>query len=516
MTMSPIKSMDHRLLREAIADTYNDLEEVLYLTRDCMGKLRTFIGDLRRVKTHIDPLVYQETLIASQQYTDLYFQQETNIIHTMNDLGELAPSETLLVMGEDTVCQSRNFLRSYQERTGALVTSTDWQSPSYAHAMRSQAGRQTNTIYATINDYKRDQSWDTYYWEHAFLKEYIDAIIKFPIRPLATSSGMSAFTTIVNYLTMEHASTRPVCIGSSIYYENKLLLQSLFGDRIVQVDESDTDHIISVIKTHNPCFIFFDSMTNAPGLPVPDMTAIIRFLVGYVKQDTFLVVDNTCLSAMFQPLPLFYGRLTKLRLIVFESLLKYHQFGMDRVPGGVIWATGGDTGKLFDYRDHLGTILPDALVQSLPTPNRKLLTARLARYERNASLIASRLEEWIDTHVNHPYTKIVYPGLPNHSMHKENKSLPYHGCYFIVEFKKKKQTVATYKRFISFVLQTAKRQRVDIVAGTSFGLNSTRIYLTALRSRPTIPFVRIAVGTEHRIAIEKVLAVLISSLSHFK
>jgi cystathionine beta-lyase/cystathionine gamma-synthase len=296
----------------------------------------------------------------------------------------------------------------------------------------------------------------------------------------------------------------------------KTLCLPAFGNHIIEVDENDTQGIIRTIKTHNPEIILLDTLTNAPEIPMPDMTAIIRFLVKHVKEETYLVVDNTDVSIAFQPLPLFAGRLTRLRLIVFESLNKYHQFGMDRVTGGILWSIGGDTGKLFDYRVNLGTIMPDSLVTSMPTPNRTLLEKRLKRFTRNAMTIASALQEWIDAHPTSPFLSISYPGLPNHPAHKTAHDLSFQGSYCTIRFKKKYQTVSSYKRFVALALETAKRQKVNLIGGTSFGLNTTRIYLTALRSKPVEPFVRIAVGMEHRIALEAMQHVFLSTFSRFR
>jgi cystathionine beta-lyase/cystathionine gamma-synthase len=502
--------------KEAVNDIRNDLIEILYLINDNIRKLKRFLADIRKAKTHISGPTYQQTVISAECLLDTYVHQKNYTSRTITATDTMSPSATLLSRSEEAVQSLRDFLRTFQIQTAALITCTDWQSPSFSHTIHSQAGRQTNTIYATINDYKRDQHWDTHAYEQAFLKEYIDAFIKFPIQVCTTSSGMAAFTTILCYLLLEQKAKGPVLIGSSVYFENKALLRSAFGDRVIEVDENDTGGIIETIKTRRPCLIVFDSLANASTIAVPDLKKIIHFLVSFVRQDTYLVIDNTGLATQFQPFPLLAGIRTKLRVIMFESLNKYHEFGMDRVTGGIFWSSGGDTGKLFDYRIHLGTIMPDSAAVSLPTPNRELLDKRLMRITRNTSLIASTLQEWIDLHPHSPFASVIFPGLPNHPMYARTQSAPFHGGYCTIQFKPRYQKISVYKRFVKTVIRQAKNERADIVTGTSFGLNSTRIYLTALRSSPTTPFVRIAVGTEHRIAIEKISRVLTASLSQMK
>ena len=50
----------------------------------------------------------------------------------------------------------------------------------------------------------------------------------------------------------------------------------------------------------------------------------------------------------------------------------------------------------------------------------------------------------------------------------------------------------------------AARRGVALLGGSSFGFDTTRIYLTAEGAERGEPFVRLAAGTEHRIAVETV------------
>lgn len=69
-----------------------------------------------------------------------------------------------------------------------------------------------------------------------------------------------------------------------------------------------------------------------------------------------------------------------------------------------------------------------------------------------------------------------------------------------------------YKRFISAVLKEAKKQQIQLVQGTSFGMNTSRIYLTATNTKFGKPFIRFSVGTESRAEIEAIVNVLIKSV----
>lgn len=62
----------------------------------------------------------------------------------------------------------------------------------------------------------------------------------------------------------------------------------------------------------------------------------------------------------------------------------------------------------------------------------------------------------------------------------------------------------------------ASRSGLSLVAGSSFGFDTTRIYVTAAESTFGEPFVRIAAGTEHWLAINQladVIALAVRTLS---
>ncbi len=508
-----IPPSDHVFL-ETIIDCKDDLEEIQYLANDALYKIQTFQSDIQKAKKYL----YESTILRIEHEANALSQFYTNLLQVMDEQSlnlQKISSDIFLDSIISSITESRELLRTHQTRLGALITSSDWQSPSIAHSIKSQAGRQEGSIYATINDYKRDQHWDAGNYERAFKKSLIHGLFTLPIQACITSSGMAAFSTILTYLILEKKINGPVLIGKSIYFENKALLQRSVQKNCIEIDEHDTDSILQNIELNKPSVIVLDSLANMPTIAVPDLKKIINYIVTNVKKETILIIDNTCLSVMLQPFPLVFGKFSKLSLIVFESLNKYHQYGMDRVTGGIFWTYGGDTGKLFDYRVHTGTNAPDILVASLPTPNKKILVKRLLRLGRNAHILSEKLSTWMYENPGSPFVKIHYPGLPDHPSYNWTREDVFHGSFFTIEFTKKYQTVKSYKRFIELVLHSAKKQRVSIVSGTSFGLNTTRIYLTAVRSTPNTPFIRVALGTESRKEIESITKIFLYVLKKF-
>jgi hypothetical protein len=70
-----------------------------------------------------------------------------------------------------------------------------------------------------------------------------------------------------------------------------------------------------------------------------------------------------------------------------------------------------------------------------------------------------------------------------------------------------------YSILISRILKSAHERAVSIEHGTSFGFDTTRISVAAFYAdKPERAFLRIAVGTETRLEIEKVASIIAEAL----
>lgn len=398
--------------------------------------------------------------------------------------------------------------RNYRSIIAGLITSTDYQSPSFHHTIHAMAGKQTGKIIANYNDYKRDQHIDAKEYAQKFRNEYIDGFFKFTIPTYLTSSGMSALTTILNFLEMEQKITGPILVGSSSYFQNKELIKRLFTG-VYEVHEHDTDTIKKFIEEKHPSILFFDSLCNSHDIAVPHLSEIIETLKKTTTKDVYIIIDNTCLASSFQPLKLLGNFPKHISMIIFESMNKYYQFGMDKTMGGVMYGYGKDLDKLFYIRQHSGTIIPDISCYLLPPPNKKILQKRLERHERNVAILITALTEYLNITPNTPIKTLIYPTLPHHKAYERTKNLSFHGSYFTFSWQSKYDKIKVYQQFINAVLSEAKKRKVHITEGTSFGFNTSRIYLTAKNTKFGKPFVRFSVGTETRSEIKKLTEVLI-------
>jgi cystathionine beta-lyase/cystathionine gamma-synthase len=291
---------------------------------------------------------------------------------------------------------------------------------------------------------------------------------------------MAALTTIVGFLKSGGARAGPVLAGAGLYHETKIVLEHAFGDRVLYTDERE---LPAAVHRFRPSVVFLDALCNTRTALAPDVDAVAAEL-----GDAMLVVDNTGVPC---------GQPFRARTIVFESLLKYHQLGLDRVNAGIIVTDREYAPHLSACREHLGTNVTDVAVRALPRPWRDLLERRLARIERNALLIAERLEHELGD-------LVAYAGLESHPSFAVAQRLGFRGgCVSLA---------LDEDALVDDAVAEARRRSAPLVGGSSFGFDTTRIYLTAARASHSEPFIRIAAGTEHRLAIEGVADALVAAI----
>lgn len=478
---------------QTLADIADDLTELVYLAGSGNHKLAMY--DKARGKTD------EDTERLSVRYNALREELET----ALADYGAWNKTDfpALLALKK----RAHLALRALHLLGAATMSATEWQSPSFLHSRASQAGKYTGHVSANINDYQRDHHYDAKAYEHAFRSEYITAMRTPGVS--MTSSGMSAMTTVIVGLHNEGKLSGNVIIGKSSYFEYKEVLAEFCGNRLHEVDEMDVSAVIDAITRLKPSTIFIDSLCNVETIAVPDLTRLIPAIAHAVSSQTTLVVDNTGLGPTCQVLTMLpYG--SKLGLVVVESLQKYHQFGFDGVTGGIIWRDAGTRLNLFRHRMHLGTNIADTSALALPSPNREMLTARMNRLGRNATYLATTLDAHYRSKPHMLFSHVVYPGLPSHPAYAWSKDMTFHGSFFTLAFRKFTRFPLLAQAWMRLVIHEAKQAGVDVNGGSSFGFNTTRVYLTARHAtHSTVPFIRISAGTETQAEVEKLAAILI-------
>jgi cystathionine beta-lyase/cystathionine gamma-synthase len=492
---------------QSVVDIAEDYELLEYLVSDLTGKLTRAEKRLHLIKKTQSPSSINSSLDLLHHLMKRCLSTETLISTQKNILTQKQQNGQTI----DTHTRESRALfetiRTLTHSAGPAITSSDWQSPSYDASGYLESGRQTGNIHATQNDYKRDQHEDAFAYEQLFCREYIDAPLKYQIHIHATHSGMAAFSTILAFLIGQHHIKDSILVGSNVYFEVKQLLQSLLKEQYHEVDETDMHAMKEAIERWKPDAVFVDTIGNTPTMTVTHIRNVLATIRKASKKDIYCVIDNTTTSIFVQPFSPLFLQPSRVHVITFESLNKFHQFGMDGVFGGIICSKGGDTINLFNYRRNLGTNISDMAVLNLPTPNRNLLIKRMKRIERNAMIIATELDEACTsskTSIDH----IVYPGLETHPNHIALDGFA--GPFLTLAYKHNRQSIRILNATATQFLKNAKKEKIPLVAGTSFGLWTTRIYQTATNTKETTPFLRISPGSENLIAICRLSRVLSS------
>jgi cystathionine beta-lyase/cystathionine gamma-synthase len=469
------------LADEAVADLNADLEELLFLVRSAEAGLAEAADDRARATLRAET---RELLSRQHDAARLRYRAiEERLLALQARAADTSPSRSRIEELAAEKASLADLLRVEQALSAALAGAADWQSPSFLHSIAPTAGRHEGLIRAHWNDYKRDRHLDADRYE----RRYVRALVDGPrdLRALLTSCGMSAFTTVLSFLQLEGELDGPVLAGAGLYHESRLLLERALPGRLHLVDEADTAALLRAVDRLRPSAVFLDSLSNTKWMPVPDLPPLLARLAG---TRTWLVLDNTGLSLACQPFALADE---SVRLVVFESLLKYAQLGLDRANAGIVVARGCDAERLAHYREHLGTNVADVAVHALPRPDRSVLARRLARLQRNAFLLAQHLRDEAGSLV-----QVVCPR---------------GGCLSIV-FREPEPTLRRERALVEQAVAEAARRRVALLGGSSFGFDTTRIYLTAEGAEYGEPFVRIAAGTEHRLEVERVAEALAAAV----
>jgi cystathionine beta-lyase/cystathionine gamma-synthase len=483
------------LAAAALVDLRDDFEELLFVCRSAEAELFEAAVDIEAASLHVATSELLSRQFASSACRYRSTEQRLEALRAVAQRGSATQSLVDELAGEKVLLA--DLLRVEQALTAALLSAADWQSPSFLHSTMPAAGRQSGRIRAHWNDYKRDRHLDAAVFE----RRYLDAMVDGPpgLRVLLTSCGMAAFTTVLSFLVMEGKLEGPVLAGAGLYHESRLLLERALPGRVHVVDERDGAALVRAIDELRPSAIFLDSLSNTKCMPVPELSRVIERLR---ETGVYLVLDNTGLSVSCQPFTLARD---SVRLIVFESLLKYAQLGFDRANAGVIIAHGEDAESLSDYREHLGTNVGDVAVHALPQPNRRVLERRLARIERNALVLAGRLRERAGRSV-----EVVYPGLGVRP--QAARGLAFRGGCLSIVFRDCDSELRREQALVEAAVAEAAWRGVALLGGSSFGFNTSRIYLTAVHADRGEPFVRVAAGTEHCLEIERLADVLATAV----
>ncbi len=377
---------------------------------------------------------------------------------------------------------------------GGTLTADHWQSPAFDASYANEVGDEQGKILANINDYKRDQHPVGIAYEKAYVREYIPRLFGAPTA-FATTSGMAALTVAALVVRQRLPDTYRIAVGRHSYFENQELLHMMFpDDRITIFDEASPAALADIA----PHAIFFDLLANDPSMTVADVSRIYAF-AGKLRHHVDMVIDTTCVSMEHFRMPAHAYLARNVSLMAYESLNKFHQFGLDRTTGGILWAHGIPADTIYRVRDHAGVNISEAAAATMPSPNKKVHAGYLQRLATNAAEIARAISSL-------PHVRASYPGLASHAGFRTAKRIGYTGAFVAIEFPG--ASYRTYRAVMQSVVREAKKSHVPLLAGSTFGTPVTRVYTWSPRSPFENIFLRISPGLESPEEMVRVIDVL--------
>lgn len=454
---------------------YDDIGKIRDDLREDVGFFRYLVKDLAKKSRNPGYGKQREILAVIAAVEDVVMRVEA--FATAVNAAQSSVQIPSLYMEKQAIVSSIHRIAGI---VGNAAVASDWQSPAINQSVVDQVGIRKGKILAHFNDYTRDQHLIGQLFEKQYRRAFVPVPFTIPVYTYPTVSGMAAMTTAALMVMGETPRDAPILVGESCYFETKQLLLSLFGARIVIADLANGQDAIKAVRQYSPVAVFADTIGNEPGMRVVDIPALLYHLKSSEYSQTYVVADVSA-SSFLHPLIRGLRMPSGVMLIGVESQNKFLQYGLDRVTAGVVWGTGFAAMKLYDYRDHAGTICPDASIAALPTPNRLLATRYVRRLGRNASLMAQLLLQ--SDKVKRLGVAVRYPDYAG-----------FCGAYLMLCWKE--NPLRTFDGYINKVMKAAKHRGIPLVHGTSFGFHTTRVYTVAMHTRYGRPFLRISPGTE--------------------
>ncbi|NEP08780.1 MAG: PLP-dependent transferase [Symploca sp. SIO2C1] len=368
---------------------------------------------------------------------------------------------------------------------GQFYSHLEWSSSSYNQAivpnffdLRKQSGK--------IVNYDR--------WESFMIADMEDELTKLyqlnsNYSLLLTSSGMAAYATINNFIIRHLSSDDEIVIPVPIYHEAEALLSAIPGIKLLRLNTTDTDKIISSID-HKTKAIYLTPITNDEALRFVDIDYLIQ-KISFINQEFFIVVDGTMSGGLIRPEQLIHSN-NYSSILYFESGNKYQQFE-DTAMKGIVIVPSSLREEFVSIRRELGTILYDRVAVSLPySISFEELKLKMSRFAHNALFISNSINTNRDLQA---FCRINYPLDPCHPDYNVAQkylreqlggvvTLSFYESYYYQR--------NILDKFIENLIDQCQSKSVPFSKGDSYGFSIPRIHIGGSRSDK--PFLRLCVG----------------------
>ena len=515
--------------------------------------------ELALAMKHRQPLPAEELLFAQRILGQIIgLQQQLHRSHQA--VGDLfIKNPTVLLEGEKKLLsQVKLSYRKLLKEFSTLEELSSWYSPTYRATFQGQCGpHQSSEPYSS--DYQRLAMTELTVLERLLSRQHFKDSQYFErIESVLLPNGMGALHAILEYLERKEAFQssdvkRPFFKEQNIYFEADAVISThcnCVNRGLREFAPTDIPQLLEAIKTDWPAAVFISPLQMSFEQRVTDIAQLLRGLCSKQIIDAYyercqtrepaasellVVVDNTCASRLatwrgfnFCCLPPF------MKVVSFESLIKYGQDGLELTPAALVTGIGQNIGSAIrSHRSELGLTPPESTVHRLQNVyNQQIVDARLARHSRNTAVIVNILEKSCQQKPSF-LSKVVSCCSPRHPDYKTaqqvlsgaggvfnvgfnfgallnyqevssaTSSKPFEGNFL-------QQTNRVAAAFVNLVHALAKQLGLELNHGTSYGFDIPRLALYETEWSPALfPlrneerkkdlyfFLRVASGTEN-------------------
>jgi cystathionine beta-lyase/cystathionine gamma-synthase len=490
---------------------FSSLEEISEDLAD-LGILVDQLYELESTSDGESNIEYHDDLVARLVET---FQANIKSINAKRSQLASLIEETKQISEVDELSQQIEYLRKEylslksavrvaHRQKGGLSTnlvSTDSERISFEPEDTTKTAVAASSLEKAVLRGEQNRGFASLSYEEAFIDEYARHLSSGKLEAYLANSGMSAFSTIMNVLSTRLDATRPLVGLQPMYYENLHLLQRFFP-QIKLPEFKKNEEVIDYLQHHSPAVIFFDAASNHGETLVHDVESIIKWACEKQSLPIMLVIDTTCLPCLLLPNDLLKNIPSHVSILLVESLAKHHQFGMDIITGGILLLHADESfhSALQSARATFGTEIAETSAATLPRPNAQLLRRRMQRHSLNIELLANSLSDRISSR------KGVIESVT--WLRQGVGPLWYRTSALNLRFHREFRTLENYREFEYKVMELAKAKNHRLALGSSFGFDITRLFMTTPGTSSADPFLRLSVGTETKIEIERFVEVL--------
>ena len=483
-----------------------------------------------------------QDIAEDQDYWRLHFNAARNYRSRIDDAIEryqetcirydITPDSTALMVVDHTLGLYDRLLETFEQKLDpeaghtakthientarqlSLLRSSIARSPAWVCGAYDQS---TLAQHFTASNYDCEIKYDRYESGRAKeLETQIGNLMNFGDHTdvLMTSSGMAAYHVIDAYLRKDVLKANDaVLIVGDLYSEVTESALKGFQGNTNRSKSTDIDAIVKEIEDQNARVVYLDYMENRVGMRFCDVEKVIeKFSEKHPDREITFVIDGTMTSGGDQPFKA--ARSDNVEVLYHSSCCKYLQFGQDVTSAGFLAFSQNMRSTFDDIRRAQGAILYDQNAWAFPDVSAPAYHMRMKRMTRNALVTAEVISGY---HELKGFVEPVFPGLLSHPNHD---SAQHHTCLgnlmtfkFNTDYDPDKDAL---NRFITDYLKQAKRDKIDIVNGESFGFGIPRIYVGWTPSNNFKPFLRLSAGDRDIETVQKTAHSLAKQLIGFR